>query len=158
MWGGGGGRAWFSRAIVFAIRFQLSWRLDRVLRSVLVEAGPILPAQNEGLSATAKLRPACEVSQAIAFAIRIRSSWRLDRIPLKHPCRDWADPTDAERKSQRDQENGAIEKNAQPLGNPRDARVTPGYSAYSPFAAAGRTLFSREAPSLAVAQAWTRGA
>ena len=56
-------------------------------------------------------------SRAIVFAIRIRLGWGLDRSHLKYPCRAWATPADAERKSKRDHGSGAIVRkpNAQPM-------------------------------------------
>ena len=107
--GGGGGRAWFPRTIVFAVRNKLDGTLDR--------------------------------------------------IPLKCPCRGWANPAEngTERKPIRDHENGAIvrKSSAQPMGNPSDARVMPGHRSSPPCAAAGRKLSSRWASSVAVAHAWT---
>ena len=85
--GGGGGRAWFSRAIVFAIRNKLDWTLDRIPLKYPGRgwANPADVERNGSLCATTSMGPSRENQTLIRWETRATRESCLGIVHLQPP-------------------------------------------------------------------------
>ena len=85
--GGGGGRAWFSRAIVFAIRNKLDWTLDRIPLKYPGRgwANPADAERNGSLCATTRMGPSRENQTLIRWETRATRESCLGIVHLQPP-------------------------------------------------------------------------